>query len=169
MNTPSVIKFESGPILACKETFRVLEFSPNSTRDMWTYATCGMASLNDEKPIELHLFSSKQDRSIVELLAAVSYYHLSEVNFNLWDTMNFGRPWQDKSICLHGLISLPYLDGPKIENLMIAGKCIKSYWLIPISESEVKFKARFGVEALEELFDTRDFNYLDASRKSVVP
>src|ERR1700754_4605526 len=107
---------EQGPIQKLPYDFRVLEFAPSAGRNMWTYATCCMSQQEDNSLIELHLVSSKRDTSIVELLTAATYYHRQTAKLGLHHTVNFGRPWQDESECTYGYISLPYLDGPSLEN-----------------------------------------------------
>jgi len=166
---PLVYLYDKGPIEALPRDFRVLEFPPNRKRDMWTYATCCMSQENDINSIEVHIFSSIQDVELVELLTALVYYHRITKNINLHHTVNFGRPWQKDSKCSYGFISLPYLDGPKLENLELLhnGKVVKFYWLIPITNQEVEYKRNFGTELLEQKFG-KDFNYLNPFRKSVV-
>jgi hypothetical protein len=166
-NEPNVQFWDKGPIDKLNTDFRVLEFAPTKNRSMWTYATCCMSNDEDAYPIELHLFSVKQDQSLIELLFAIAYYHKTTAKLNLHHTINFGRSWQGQSNCSFGYISLPYLDGPELETLLIDGKCVKFYWLIPITESERNYKERCGIEALENLFDN-GFNYIDNSRKSLI-
>lgn len=167
-NQPSLRIWDKGPIQKLPESFRVLEFAPNTARDMWTYATCCMSQIDDIAPLEVHMFSSKQDVGLVELLTALAYYHRNTTNVNLHHTVDFGRPWQDDSLCSYGFVSLPYLDGPDLENLSIRRKKIKFYWLIPVTESEVYFKAKYGVEALEDKFDNIGLNYINPSRLPLI-
>jgi len=168
-NKANMISFDKGPMLAAFKDFTILEFSPTIERKFWTYATAGMSDKINAK-LELHIFSLERDRSIVELLTAVAYYHLtSDDKLNLWHTVNFGRPWQKRSDCQFGLISLPYLDGPILENFEITNtSVIKFYWLIPITAQEREYKIKYGLEALEERFKRNNFNYLNPLRKSVV-
>ena len=165
---PNIYLWESGPIEKLNFDFRVLEFAPTDDRKMWTYATCCMSTVQDEYPIELHIFSSKKDTSLVELLFTVAYYHKMHAKLNLHHTVNFGRSWQAGSVCCYGLISLPYLDGPDLQTLAIDDKTINFYWLIPITESELKYKKANGIEALEQEFEKKGINYLDQNRGSVV-
>lgn len=162
--------WDKGPIEKLPFNFRVIEFEPNKTRRVWTYATIGMSQELDNNPIELHIFSSIRDTNIIELLTVVAYYHCNTKKIDLNNTINFGRPWQNKSLCEYGFISLPYLDGPIIENLELNGsnKLIKFYWLIPITEKEVDYKKLFGSEALENEFEKTGLDYIDPSRKSIV-
>src|SRR5262249_2003043 len=146
---------------------RVLEFAPTERRKMWTYATCCMSQPTDTTPIELHIFSSQKDVNLVELLTVVAYYHKTSSKIGLHHTVNFGRPWQDTSLCEYGFVSLPFLDGPDLENLYLPGnKTIKFYWLIPVTKSEVEFKSRYGIEALEQKFDSKNLDYLNPRRLS---
>nr|WP_068893378.1 suppressor of fused domain protein [Pedobacter panaciterrae] len=162
-------KWLKGPIMQVVPHLSILEYKPYSSREMWTYATCGMSTHTHKFPIEVHIFSSIQDDSIIELLSAVCYYHNVESNLDLGNTVNFGRSWQGSSELSFGLLSLPYLDGPNLETLRWNNSNdIHFYWLIPITKKEVAYKKEFGLEALEAKFEANDFNYLNPNRKSVI-
>jgi hypothetical protein len=161
-------QWHEGPMISLDPEFCILEFKPDSKREMWTYATCGMSTFEDNDPIELHLFSSQQDNSLIELLTVVGYYHKIDRKLGLNHTINFGRPWQPESICSYGLVSLPYLDGPALETFNTDRLSIHFYWPLPITLNELNYKKRYGVELLEEEFDKNKLNYIDATRKSVV-
>jgi hypothetical protein len=167
---PNFYLFDKGPIDKLPFNFRVLEFKPDSKREMWTYSTCCMSQVDDVNPIELHIFSAKQDTSIVELLTVVAYYHNNTKKLALNDVLNFGRPWQSSSSCEFGFISLPYLDGPGLENFNINGlnKPVKFFWLIPITSEEFEYRIKYGSNALEEAFEEKGLDYLDCNRKSMV-
>lgn len=167
--------WEKGPVENLYKDFCVLEFPPTHDRNMWTYATCCLSKIEDNSPIELHIFASEKTDELVELLTVIAHYHQLDKKLDLGHTVNFGKPWMDSSHCTYGLVSLPYLDGPDIENLEYKSnklfspkKLIKFYWLIPITGEELEYKKKFGLEELEEKFDTTSFNYLDPKRASVV-
>jgi hypothetical protein len=124
-----------------------------------------MSAQADADPLELHLFSPIQSDSLVELLAATAHYHLTGEYLGLNHTVNFGRPWLPGSLCDHGLISLPYLDGPALEWLICANIKVRFLWLIPITKAEVEFKKRHGIETLESIFETKKFDYLNPTRE----
>lgn len=161
--------WDKGPFEKLPHDFRVLEFPPNERRNMWTYATCCLSQTTDKEPFELHIFSSIQCPDVIELLTALAYFHRNSASIGLNHTVNFGKSWQNNSLCKHGFISLPYLDGPELENLYIPdfNKSIKFYWLIPITDAEVNYKIKFGVEALEDKFD-EGLDYINPARKSLV-
>ena len=159
--------FVGGPIGDFPDGFKVLEFRPYGDRSMWTYATCGMSSPEDSAMLELHMFSPNESGEPVEVLVATAHYHRAGDSLGLGHSVNFGKPWLDASPCEYGLISLPYLDGPNLENLEIRNGIVKCLWLIPIAKSEVEFKKQYGLEALEERFDEKKFNYLDPMREAV--
>lgn len=145
--------------------FCIVEFPPHGERNMWTYATLGMSHFK-QPSIELHLFSSEQDYSLVELLTVIAYYHIVDKQLDLGHTVNFGRPWQGNSSCAYGFISLPYLDGPELES--VEKYSVKCCWLIPITKEERNFKAEYGIESLEEKFETVGLNFIDINRESAV-
>ena len=165
---PNEYTLIKGPMNKTNSNFSVLEFPVSNSRKMWTYATSCMSSFDDENPVELHLFSPIKHNIHIETLTAVAFYHLTDKKLWLNHTVNFGRPWLENSICNHGLISLPYLDGNSLECFHARNKTIKIFWLIPISISEVEYKKENGVDALEELFEQKQFNYLDPKRISVI-
>ena len=105
---------------------------------------------------------------MVELLVATAHYHRTAAKLSLGHSVNFGRPWIGTSKSEYGLVSLPYLDGPSLENLKADSKELKFYWLIPVTFSEVEFKKRNGLESLEELFDRAGFDFLNPERSAVV-
>jgi len=150
------------------DTFRVLEFAPTLRRTMWTYATCGMSEPATPKLLELHLFSPRQSPALVDLLTSVAHYHQTEHTLCVNHTVNFGVPWLPDSACSCGLVSLPYLDGPALEQMPYQSREAQCLWLIPITPVERAFKVSHGVEALEELFEQSGFDYLNPIRPSVV-
>ncbi|WP_129715462.1 suppressor of fused domain protein [Pedobacter sp. SYP-B3415] len=168
-NNFEIRKWLKGPNVKSNSQLEILEFKPTAQRMCWTYATCGMSSATQNTPVELHMFSETRDEGIIELLTAVSDYHHTGSNLSLWHTVNFGQPWQGTSRCEYGLISLPYLDGPKLETLKFnAQMTVNFYWLIPITAAEREYKIKNGVDALEEQFEKSNFNYLNPDRQSVV-
>src|SRR3981081_1277781 len=103
-----------------------------------------------------------RDRSLVELLTVVAHYHRTGRRLGLAHTVNFGRPWLPDSRCTHGLISLPYLDGPRLE--WMEDPRVRFLWLIPITPEEEEFKKQNGLEALEERFEAGNFDSPDPRR-----
>lgn len=164
---PEVCMFQRGPVHELPPDFKVLAFPPRTGRTMWTYATCGMSLQSDPNPIEIHIFSPVRSDALVELLFAVAHFHRTGTKLDLWHTVNFGRPWLPSSQCSFGFISLPYLDGPNLENFECGDGVAKFYWLIPITKAELELKKAEGVEALEARFDASGFNYVEPTRASV--
>ncbi len=161
------ITLEKEPMKIKYPDFTIMVIPPNEIRDMWTYASIGM-SYSNTNPIELHLFSSKENDDLAEILTIVAYHKLTGGQLDLNDTVNFGKPLAKGSECNHGLISLPYLDGEKLERYVNQGKLVSFYWLIPITKDERDFRWTYGVNELENLFEKHQFNYLNPFRKSVV-
>lgn len=163
-----ICPFLWGPTHELPFGFSVVKFPPHKDRPMWAYATCCMSLPSDLKSIELHIFSPVESDSIVEILYAVAHFHRTGTALDLGHSVNFGRPWIDQSDCDHGLLSLPYLDGPAIEKYEVSNSFINCYWLIPITRSEVSYKKTNGLEALETLFERSELDYVNPARKTVI-
>jgi hypothetical protein len=159
-----VCRFAKGPIAELPADFAVLRFPPRPGRTMWTYATRCMSQAADQAPLELHLFSPRADDGLAELLVVTAHYHRTGSALGLHHSVDFGRPWLDDSICDHGLVSLPYLDGPPLENLVAASTAVRFLWLVPVTASELAYRRAHGTEALEARFEQARFNYLDPAR-----
>lgn len=148
--------------------FSVLEFPPTAARNRWCYATCGMSVPEDVFAMELHICSAARDARLADLLAFTASHHRTCACLGLHQVINFGYPWQPGSACDHGYITQPDLDGPKLESFKITKeKILFCYWLVPITEAERNYIAKEGTEALEAAFG-KGFNYMDATRSSVV-
>lgn len=162
------IKWEIGPTWKTHPEFFILEFAPNKIHNMWTYCTVGMsADLIGDNLIELVIYSPRQDNSLAELLTVHASHHRL-TPFNIHHTSNIGRPWLENSICDHAFISLPYLDGENLEIFQFDEKVIHCYWLIPITKKERDYKIEYGCEALEELFERKELDYLNPLRTCLV-
>jgi hypothetical protein len=128
-----------------------------------------MSQPGDEWPaMEVFIESPLETLRIVELLNATAHYHRTGKPLGWEHTVNFGRPWLPDSKCDHGLLSLPYLDGPELENASILGQSVRMLWLIPITKAEREYKIQHGLEALEKLFERAQFEYRNPSRPSVL-
>jgi len=148
--------------------FQVKRYGPRPDRPEWIYATFGMSQPDDKFPLELHLYSEEPYAEIVELLYFTAHYHRTGAHLGLGHTLNFGRPWLRGSRCSFGLVSLPYPDGPKLENGVGQLKSVSFLWLIPITAQEREFKRKHGLEALEQRFEAAAFYPPDPRRRSVI-
>lgn len=160
--------FNKEPIHELLPSFNVLKFKPNKKRNSWIYATCGMSGNDKKQGLELFILAPTENDFLINLLVAIAHYHACGNVLNLGHTINFGYAWYEGSKCDHGLISLPYLDGPDLEWLEMKSMNIRFLWLIPITAEELQYKKDNGVEALENKFEEAEFNYIDPFRNSVV-
>jgi hypothetical protein len=165
-----VRRWSRGPLHELPGEFVVAEFESVFGDHAWAYGTCGMSRPEDEEPLEIHLFAPFRDDSHVELLTVICHYHRTGCRLGLGHTVNLGRPWLPGSTCSFGLISLPYLHGPALENYRngISNKTVRFLWLIPITHREREYKKEKGLEVLEAHFEKAAVNYLDPARDSVV-
>lgn len=163
------LTLQQGPTDKLHKDFFILEFPYNDKHQMFCYCTIGMSvDRLDENLIELFVYSPKSDKLLVELLTVCASYHRNGLPLALHHTVNIGQPWLDNSKCDHGFISLPYLDGEQLEVFDFSGRSIHCYWFIPITEKERDFKIEKGCEALEQLFEDNQFDYLNPVRDSLI-
>ena len=161
-----VTRWNRGPAEDLSADFRVLVIQ-RSARSL-VFATRCMSQMTDSERLELHILARQYaDRDeLVELLTAVAHYLRTGHPLGLAHTVNFGRPWLPGSTCSFGLVSLPYLDGATLEWLDLPE--VRFLWLVPITEAELSFKKKRGVDALERRFEAARFDYQDPLRQSVV-
>lgn len=159
-------RLKAGPVDELPSAFEVLVFEGI---DSLRYATKGMSQPTDDECLELHLLADSAlgvRPELVELMTVVAHYHRTGARLSVGHSVNFGRPWLAGATSSFGLLSLPYLDGPKLEWLLEPR--VRFLWLLPITEQERDFKKAHGTEALEQRLEKAQFNYLDPSRQSVV-
>jgi hypothetical protein len=118
--------------------------------------------------IELHIFSAKQDITLVELLTVTASFHRNDTPLALHHSVFIGRSWQDHSLYDYAFISLPYLDGDGLEVFPVDNTYLHNLWLLPITEQERHFKMAHGWDALEEKFEECALNYLNPNRQSCI-
>ena len=165
----TVREWITGPTEKLHSEFYVLEIAPNSVHSMWTYLTVGMSmDRTDDNFIELFVFSPEKNNSLVELLTVSASFHRNKAPLNVHHTVNIGQPWIKNSTCDHGFISLPYLDGEKLELFEFENKVYRCLWFIPITKKERNYKTENSCEALEQLFEDGQLDYLNPNRKSLV-
>ena len=96
-----------------------------------------------------------------------AWYH-GQYALGLGHTFPIGEPWLPGSRCPFFLVSLPYPFGPELEVCNSADGQARILWLVPITAVERNFKAREGLEALEQRFDECRLEYWRPNRESVV-
>lgn len=133
------------------------------------YATVCMSADDEPTPLELHIIAADDEATgsrSVFLLTVTAHFHRTGHQLDVGHTVNFGEPWVRGGACSRGLISRPYLDGPKFEREPRRG--IRCAWLVPVTDREVNYKREFGLEALESKFEAMQIDALDWTRPSVV-
>lgn len=150
-----------GPMKDVRPSFRVGQY--RRTQDTTAFASMGLSE--DGGSLEIYFIIKDHERhsdSLTELLVALAHYHLTERELTLGQTVNFGRPWVEGSMCTYGLISLPYLDGPLVEN--VPETSVRVLWVVPITEPERNLAASQGAEALEERLEAMEAEVMNPFR-----
>ena len=160
----------SGPSTRCQKGLASVNSRPNPiglcgrTRMLWDVG--GNSQRFSLVEIRICFLLSQKGESLVELLTVIAHYHRTGSRLDIGHTVNFGRSWLPKSRCTFGLLSLPYLDRPELEEFSWDSVVVRCLWLIPITEGERAFKTH-GLEELEALFEEKGFDYIDPFRPSI--
>jgi len=162
-----ILTWNLGPIKKIVPDFEVIRFSPGSKTNLWVYCSIGASTIEskDSVSLEFLVVSPVKSNSLVETIAMVTYYH-SNHNLDLGHSLPIGESWLENSKCDHYLISLPYLFGQELEIIPLNGSHVHVVWLLPITETEYKYKMVNGVEALEKKFDDVELKYWIIKRES---
>lgn len=159
----------AGPILQANPHFRALRVSPSKPGELWTYiSTGGWASSHDSRAgREFVLSLPTADPRGVELLAMVVFYDRADI-LGLGHSMPIGEPWLPGSACDHFLLSAPYPFGPQLETCHVGDRHVDFLWLVPITESERRFKTEHGLDALEAQFEEQQLHYWEIERRPIL-
>jgi hypothetical protein len=145
---------------------RVLVFGPGPRTKHHVYVSVGASLVRADRHREFVLCTRDVQASHIETLAMITYYHHTE-GLDVGHTLPVGRPWCQGASCDCLLVSLPYPFGPELEHCKIESHEVQFLWLMPIFESESRFRHMNGLEALESLFETKGVEYLDVCRTPV--
>jgi hypothetical protein len=160
----------TGPIVDAIAEFHILCIEPGPRTGSWCYASVGVATINHVGgvPLEFFILSPWEDtRRQVEQVTMVAWYHQTD-KLGLGHTLSIGQGWMPNSACDHFLISRPYPFGPKLEICKLPNGQANILWALPITKAERDFKAKNGVEKLEQLFDDVALEFSKPDRQSVV-
>lgn len=146
--------------------YRLVELAPTADRREFFYGTTGMSLPGDQHPTELHAWINQSSHEVVQCMHAIAHFHRYDARLGIGHTVRIGRPWIPSSKCVAGLVSLPYLDGPQMQHLSCGGRTINCLWIIPITEAELEFKKRNGIDSLEQVFELAQFDYSNLYRDS---
>jgi len=156
-----------GPALDELPELRVVEFAPGPKTNLWVYATIGTWKVRKDPQLEFIIAAPESDQRHVELLFMAAWYH-GHQRLGIGHTLPIGEPWLHGSNCEFFLVTIPYPFGPELEVCNFPDRHVHVLWLLPITETERKFKIQEGLEALEQRFDECGLQYWVPDRASVV-
>jgi len=166
-----ILKWSVGGIVNSIPDFIVCRLKQSNENKSWIYVSMGASKFLNKisEHIEFVLLAPFEDERLVEVLAMVSHYHSnSEYRLQLGSIINIGQGWVDGSDCDHLLVSLPYFKGQDFEQCLIEKHLVRLLWLIPITDKEHSFARDNGVEALEEIFESKNTRITDPFRDSEI-
>jgi Suppressor of fused protein (SUFU) len=161
--------WQTGALAQSNPDLRVLRVDPEGRGGLWLHVSSGAWRASAHQPVghEFVLVTPFKTLRAVELLAMVGYFHGVQP-LGVGHTVSVGEPWLPGSACSYLLVSAPYLLADELWSLRLGGYEIRFLWTIPITVEERAFVARYGLDALEERFETAGLEYWDPHRASVV-
>ena len=160
--------WHTGAIAEANPDVRVLRVDPATRGGLWLQVSSGAAAAAGG-PVghEFVLVTPFKTLRAVELLAMVVYFHGVQP-LGIGDTVPIGEPWLPGSTCSSLLVSAPYLMADELWSLRAGPREIRLLWAIPITAAERAYVSRYGLDALEERFESAGLEYWDPHRDSVV-
>ena len=155
-----------GPTARLWPQFHVLTVEPGPRIGLWSYVTVGAFQARRQHMLEFVVLAQDPNPSLLELLAMATYYHHTH-ELGHGHTIPIGGPWIPGATCDHLLVSKPYPLGTELELCDTPEGHIHVLWLLPITESERKFKIDCGLEQLEQRFEEAGLEYWQIRRDSV--
>jgi suppressor of fused protein SUFU len=166
------VHWTPGPVATRLPQLHIVKVKPRDQESFWTFATIGAWQATAKEPAGLEFIATAQGESAAVMLHLVqtAFYHAGspEQRLGAGHTVPLGEGWTEGSPLDHVLISLPYLWGPRLEHCALGDRHIQVLWVLPIHSSELQYKVKHGLEALERLFEERSIDYLDPFRPAVV-
>lgn len=163
--------WDVGPIDERIPEFAVFEMGPGPRFPGWTYVTvgCWASTAHHGHGLEFVLSSNAQDVANVEALFMLAYYNAGPDSQRVdWGhTVPIGEPWRGGRLD-HFLISTPYAYGPDLESCRWANGHARLLALVPVSRAERDFKAKYGIEALEQKLEDDAVDFANPMRASVI-
>jgi hypothetical protein len=99
----------------------------------------------------------------------LAIYPFSQNKFLFWwQTVPLGRPLVPESPLDAVLLTFPPLAAEKV-TFLVDGTRRDLVWVVPICGSELEYCRCNGVEALEELLESKSVDVTNLFRKAVVP
>lgn len=158
-----------GQISKSLSGFSVYEIAPSQNRSLWTYISSGAFEIKHQEKgmLEFMLIARERNKRHILTLAMIAYYHICNP-LGVGHTFPIGESWLEGSICDHILVSRPYVYGPEFEICRFRNQHIHILWLVPITKAERDYKSKYGLKALEDIFEESNLEYWKVDRTSLV-
>jgi hypothetical protein len=150
--------------------FRVVRVAPGPKTQMTVYLSLGACEApgGSQDGSEFLITTSQPEIDAVGILAVAARHHHARP-IGLGDTLPLGGELLWAPAPVHLLVTLPYPFGPELEVCCLGdGGHVRFRWLLPITDAEKRYLDEYGLEALEQAFETAKLNFLSPVRTSVV-
>ena len=150
----------------------IAEIRPKDWPGITILATIGAwtGTRDSNHNLEFLALATSDVRTVRTRLAKVAYYNAGPPDHRLGvgHTIPIGEPWVKCSNLDHVLLSVPYLWGPSLEDLVLADRHIRVLWALPIYRIEAEYRHLHGLEELERKLEADGVDVLDPFRNPAV-
>jgi hypothetical protein len=160
----------------------IYQFEPTADRPYWVLITGGMSDLRQHIPskfagkvaprAEILLHAAEPKPWMFNVLKGLAEMPFDDETFlHWWHTVPNGKPMTAEPSELTNFLFLPpYYEGADFVTLHLDGDRVDFLWMVPITDGELSYKLKYGVEALETLFEEAHMSLvIDEKRSSLVP
>ncbi|KAA0542571.1 suppressor of fused domain protein [Bacillus sp. BGMRC 2118] len=153
----------------------ILSCDDNNFEGIISHSTLGLSEYSidyEEKgiPLRIELVGASYFEHFPNILATCAFNIInSEFNCSIGtiykDVINMYLP---ESSMKHILFLPPFLWEDKLQTINFETKKVSWLMAIPISEEEMKYADKNGIESLEKLFEENQINVFDLERPSII-
>ncbi len=155
----------------------IYRFGPNNDRSYWTLITGGMSDQEQFIPRGHpdHITKRTEVLMYVHEPRPWMFQVVKELALIPFEQRTYLHWWHSAPINIedsqlaHAFFLPPYFESEEFDSLVIEDDDVSFLWMVPITESELQYKLRYGGQALEELFSNCEIDpVLNENRASVI-
>ncbi len=187
MKTPSMIEKELfkklSPILGidskvteygddeCSQTVYIMTTPDPIDKNVVFYNTIGLFNypINNDKH-EILITGYNKYELVPSILSTIAFFIIKDKwncqIGNVFETVV--EMYYPNSLMKHILFVSPYLWEDKLEDFKLEGEPINFVLAIPISQSELEYKSKNGLDGLESLFEEKEIDIFNLTRLPVI-
>lgn len=149
----------------------IIDCADPTDKEVTFYSTMGLINYPIKgNRYEILMAGFSRYKEVANILSSCAFFVMKngwECTYaNVFETL-VEMYYEDKDM-KHILFVSPYIWEDKLEGFKVGKEPIEFVLAVPISQKELEYKMKFGMDALEDLFEEKGVDICDIDRKSVV-